>query len=209
MKNNFYEKNKDNSLDSLDRLHKKILECRLCEEDFGYEPRPVVQGKADAKIMQISQAPSKSVHETGKPFNDASGKKLRNEWYQIGAEDFYNPDNFYIASMAHCFPGKAKGGGDRHPPKICSETWLKNEMALVSNEIYIIVGGFASNYFFPKEKITSLVFDDREIMGKPAYIIPHPSPLNVKWFKDNPEFAEERMPKIRKEIHRILFGPKA
>ncbi|HZK02773.1 MAG TPA: uracil-DNA glycosylase family protein, partial [Anaerovoracaceae bacterium] len=192
------------SLSRLEQLQNQILKCRLCEDEFGFEPRPVVQGKKDAKIMQIGQAPSKSVHETGRPFNDASGKKLKEEWYRISDSSFYDPNNFYIASMAHCFPGKAQGGGDKKPPKICSNRWLLKEMELVNNEIYIIVGGYAAGFFFRGDKVTSLVFEDREIYGKPAYILPHPSPLNVKWFLDNPLFFEERMPWIRKEIHRIL-----
>lgn len=185
-------------------LHSQILQCRLCRDTFGFEPHPVVQGNPGARIMQISQAPSKRVHETGRPFNDASGKRLRGEWYRISDEDFYNPDHFYIVSMAHCYPGKSPGGGDRRPPRVCSEQWLLKEMELVDNEIYIIIGGIAAEFFFPGEKITSLAFEDREINGKPAYILPHPSPLNMKWFRDYPEFTEKRILKIREEVHRVL-----
>lgn len=185
-------------------LQKLIIQCRLCQDTFGFEPHPIVLGNHNAKIMQISQAPSKSVHETGKPFNDASGRKLRGEWYHISDEDFYNPDNFYIVSMAHCYPGKAPGGGDRRPPRICSERWLLKEMELVNNEIYIIVGKVAAELFFPGEKITALAFEDKEIKGKPAYVLPHPSPLNMKWFKDYPEFMDERIFKIQKEVHKVL-----
>ncbi|WP_099466841.1 uracil-DNA glycosylase family protein [Konateibacter massiliensis] len=196
--------NKGDNKTKLGELHSQIAQCRLCEVDFGYTPRPIIQGHHNAKIMQISQAPSKSVHEAGKPFHDASGKKLRGEWYQISDEDFYNPDNFYIVSMAHCYPGKAPGGGDRRPPKICSKEWLSKEMELVENEIYIIIGSYAAEYFFPGEKITALAFQDRQINGKPAYILPHPSPLNVKWFKDYPEFTTQRIVKIREDVHRVL-----
>lgn len=185
-------------------LQSRISQCRLCQDAFGFEPRPVVFGNQHAKIMQISQAPSKKVHETGRPFNDASGTKLRRDWYRISDEDFYNPDLFYIASMAHCYPGKAPGGGDRRPPKICSEQWLLKEMALVNNEIYILIGGIAAEIFFPGEKITSLAFEDKQINEKPAYVLPHPSPLNMKWFKDYPQFEEKRIFKIQKEVHKVL-----
>lgn len=189
---------------ALINLQNEILECRLCQNTFGFEPHPIIMGNYNSKIMQISQAPSKNVHETGKPFNDASGKRLRREWYNISDDDFYNPNNFYIVSMAHCYPGKANSGGDRYPPKICSKKWLNNEIKLVDNEIYIIIGGIASEYFFKGEKITSLAFEDRQINGKPAYILPHPSPLNMKWFKDNPDFINKRIPKIQKEVHKVL-----
>jgi uracil-DNA glycosylase len=77
-------------------------------------------------------------------------------------------------------------------------------MELVDNEIYILVGGVAAEFFFPGEKITSLAFEDKQINGKPAYILPHPSPLNMKWFKDYPEFMEKRIFQIRSEVHKVL-----
>ena len=197
------QKNNQNQT-NLVQLQNQILQCRFCQEDFGFEPHPVIQGNSGAKIMQISQAPSKNVHETGRPFDDASGKKLRKEWYGISDEDFYNPDFFYIVSMAHCYPGKSPGGGDRRPPKICSRQWLVKEMALVENEIYIIIGSYAAEFFFPGQKITTLAFEDKKINGKPAYILPHPSPLNMKWFKDYPEFTERRVLEIRKAVHQVL-----
>lgn len=188
----------------LEELKKEILNCRLCEERFGFEPHPIVTGNAHSKIMQISQAPSRNVHETLKPFNDVSGKKLRKEWYHISDEIFYNPDNFYIVSIAHCYPGKSPNGGDRLPPKSCAERWLLREIELVNNEIFILVGGTAANFFFPKEDLTSLVFKDNRINGKPAYVLPHPSPLNVKWFQDNPEFLISRVQQIEEAVHKVL-----
>lgn len=185
-------------------LRRQIQECRTCQELFGYEPRPILFENVDARIMQISQAPSRKVHETGKPFNDASGQKLRHEWYGITDEEFYNPDCFYIVSVAHCFPGKAPGGGDRKPPKICAGKWLLKEMELVNNEIYILVGRYAAEFFYPKCKFTDLIFKDQRLNGKPAFVLPHPSPLNVKWFLDHPEFEDKRIKEIRDEIHRIL-----
>lgn len=187
-----------------EQLRKEILDCRLCEEKFGFEPHPVLMGTVNSKIMQISQAPSRNVHKTLKPFDDASGRKLRNEWYHITDEVFYNPDNFYISSVAHCYPGKSPGGGDRPPPKSCAKRWLQREIELVDNKIFILLGGKAIEFFFSKQDFTSLVFKDNEINGKPAYILPHPSPLNVKWFKDNPEFLQTRIQQIERAVHTVL-----
>lgn len=187
-----------------EELKEKILNCRLCEEKFGFEPHPIMWGNPDAKIMQISQAPSKTVHETGKPFNDASGKKLRSEWYQITDETFYNPDNFYITSIAHCYPGKSPNGGDRMPPKSCAKQWMHQELEVVNNKIFILIGSYAADFFFPKQNFTSLVFRDNEINGKAAYLLPHPSPLNIKWFRDNPEFLDSRIYHVRETVHKAL-----
>lgn len=187
-----------------DELKQEILSCRKCREKFGFEPHPVVMGNANAKIIHISQAPSKSVHETRKSWNDASGKRLRDEWYHVSEEVFYDPDNFYFTCIAHCYPGKAPKGGDRLPPKICAKTWLVREIKEVNNKMFLLVGRHAANFFFPNEDFTSLVFSDHEINGKPAYVLPHPSPLNVKWFKDNPDFLNVRIKEIEKKIHEVL-----
>ena len=191
-------------MSDFEKLRTCILSCRQCQDLFGYEPQPVFQGHAHSKIFQISQAPSRSVHLTHKPFNDASGTKLWGEWYQLTANDFYNPDYFYITAMANCFPGKAMGGGDKKPPKICSEMWLEKQLKMVDNEIYLIIGRYAADYFFPKHRFDDLIFNDQVLRGKKAFVLPHPSPLNVKWFKDHPDFETGRMPVIRQRIHTVL-----
>lgn len=188
-------------------LREQILSCRQCQSDFGFEPHPIVFGNPGAKIMQISQAPSRTVHNTRKPFNDASGRRLRSEWYRISDETFYNPDNFYIVSIAHCYPGKNPKGGDNRPPKCCADKWLSQELGLVQNEIYILIGGSAAAYFFPKQKLTELVFQDLTLNGKRTFVLPHPSPLNVKWFRDYPEFMEKRVFEIEKAVHKTLGIP--
>ncbi len=191
-------KNKFNELIS------NLKKCRLCEKKFGFEPHPVILGNANSKIVQISQAPSATVHETLKPFTDQSGKKLKYEWYQISDEDFYNPNNFYIAALAHCYPGKDKNGNDRMPPKVCYETWIKKELELINNEIYVVIGAKAAKTFFPNDNFNDLIFKDNYINGKLAIVLPHPSPLNIKWFKDHPKFLQDRIIEIRKEIKTIL-----
>ncbi len=187
-----------------EKLKKDILDCRICADLFGFEPHPIVWGNENAKIMHISQAPSLNVYKTRKPFDDASGKRLRQEWYHISDEVFYNPDLFYIVSIAHCYPGKSPNGGDRLPPKSCAKRWLLKEIELVNNTLFLIVGGIAADFFFPKQNFTSLIFNDQSIRGKPAYVLPHPSPLNVKWFKDHPEFLQSRIQQIEKAIHAAL-----
>jgi len=191
-------------VDKLETLRAELLKCRECRDLFGFEPRPISMGNSRAKIMQVSQAPSVHVHETGRSFNDVSGRRLREQWYHISDGTFYDPDIFYITSVGHCYPGKSKNQGDNPPPKICAQKWLKREIEVVNNEIFILIGKAAADFFFPKESFTDLVFNDQEIRKKPAYVLPHPSPLNVKWFKDHPEFEKERIPEIRRIVHNII-----
>jgi len=191
-------------MNKFEKLKKEILNCNICANNFGFDPHPIVFGKYNSKIMQISQAPSKNVHITLKPFNDHSGKKLINEWYCINEETFYNPNNFYITAMAHCYPGKSKSGGDRLPPKICATTWLMKEIEIIKNDLYIIIGSKSARFLFPDREYTSLIFETTFLNGKPAIVLPHPSPLNIKWFNDNPLFLKKRIFEIRETIHKVL-----
>lgn len=186
----------------LEKLQAQLRACRHCEGML--EPRPVVHGNPGAPILQVSQAPGKKVHETGIPFNDASGRRLRQDWYQISDAQFYDPDLFYITSMGHCYPGKGKTG-DKKPPRCCFDLWTRREIELKpGTRMMLVIGREAAFRLFPKREFTELVFQDQEYDGIPCYVLPHPSPLNVRWFRMHPEFETQRMPVIREKLHQVL-----
>lgn len=185
-------------------LEALVKKCEHCKEKFGFNPHPVFWGEKKSKIMQISQAPSNTVHEKMKPFTDMSGKTLKYEWYQISDEEFYDTKNFFIGAMAHCYPGKDSRGNDKAPPKVCFDKWILKEVELVDNEIYIIIGAKAAKAFFPDIPFEELVFNNQEINNKLAIVLPHPSPLNKKWLRDHPLFMEKRIVEVRKIVKSII-----
>ena len=133
-----------------------------------------------------------------------SGKTLKYEWYQITDDDFYNTDNFFIGALAHCYPGKDKNGNDKQPPKCCWIKWIEEELQILDNEIYIVIGAKAAKVFFPNEIYEELIFKDNVWNGKKTIVLPHPSPLNKKWIKDHPQFLQKRIHEIRNTIWDIL-----
>lgn len=70
--------------------------------------------------------------------------------------------------------------------------------------LYIIVGAKSAKIFFPDENFNDLIFKNNFINGKLAIVLPHPSPLNIKWFKDHPEFMNERIYEVRNIINKTL-----
>jgi uracil-DNA glycosylase len=54
------------------------------------------------------------VHESGIPFSDASGDRLR-EWMGVPDETFYDERKIAILPMGLCYPGRVPGGGDAPP----------------------------------------------------------------------------------------------
>ena len=176
---------------------------KALETNFGKENVLPFWGNQNAKIVHIGQAPSSSGVKNKKPFTDKTGEKLRS-WYGTSEEVFYNPENFYFTAIGMYFPGKSKNGGDKLPSLPFAKEWLTNEISFLHPKLFILLGRTAANFFFPKKIFKELVFEDQAINGVKTFVIPHASPLNIKWFKDNPEFLKKRLPEIKNYIRTIL-----
>lgn len=154
-------------------------------------------GEHTARIVQIGQAPSIAGAKIGKPWADKSGQKLRDKWYLLTEDQFYNKNNFYFTAMGMYFPGKDKNGGDLRPSLELAKKWLPIELAILKPQLIILIGKMAADFFFPGKNFKELILNDQEINGVKTIVLPHPSPLNIKWFKDNPEFEQSRLGEIR------------
>ncbi len=73
--------------ETLTSLMKKVRACRQCEDHLPLGPRPVLQASKDAKLLIIGQAPGIKVHQSGVPWSDASGERLR-EWLGLSDAEF-------------------------------------------------------------------------------------------------------------------------
>jgi len=185
----------------------QLQNCRYCQR-FGIEPKPFVgreKSEKSAKIVQVSQQPSKSASESGIPFSDASGRKLIDEWYKIPRDVFLNPKLFYITGVAHCYSSNEKVA--RRLRRECSKKWLKQELSFLNPRLYIIIGKPAANFFFPDKKFTKLaefVFQNHVVKNRTAFVLPHPSPLAAWWLTKYPKFESDRLNDIRKAVHEAI-----
>ena len=196
-------------------LLNEIRRCRLCEADLPFGPRPTVQASETAKILVVGQAPGRLVHESGIPFNDPSGDRLR-DWMGVDREIFYDASKIALLPMAFCFPGTGKSG-DLPPPKKCAETWRQRLLDQMSNvKFTIVLGQYAINWHI--QRLES--FSERESMQKketltqvvkrwqdfwPEMIpLPHPSPRNNIWLRKNPWLEREIIPRLKSRISEAL-----
>ena len=186
----------------MDKLLKEIKRCRNCENHLPLGPRPVVQGHPDAKLLIISQAPSLLVHQTGVPWNDLSGNRLR-EWLGLSRKVFYNPKAVALLPIAFCYPGRSQSG-DAPPSKECYDLWhLKFRSFLNNVQLVLLVGNHAqSKYLKTKVKSTSAIRRWKDCL--PEYVpLPHPSPRNNIWLHKNPWFEKDVIPEVRKLIENL------
>jgi uracil-DNA glycosylase len=192
--------------DSLDLLLAEVRACRHCARMLGYEPRPVLRARATARLLIVGQAPGTKVHETGIPWNDPSGDRLR-AWLALDRETFYDESRVAIIPMGLCYPGRAPRGGDLPPRPECASLWLDRLLAhLPRLELTILVGGYAQRHYLAdraKPSLTETVRAWREYL--PRYIpVPHPSFRNNRWLRDNPWFESEVVPYLRERVHGLL-----
>ena len=189
---------------SLASLLAEVRSCTLCAEHLPLGPRPVVQLRASARILVAGQAPGRRVHETGVPFNDPSGDRLR-AWMGVSREVFYDAKRVAIAPMGFCFPGTGSSG-DLAPRPECAATWRAPLLArLKSLQLTLVIGQYAQAYHLPDagNSVTDVVQSWRKFWPH-AVPLPHPSPRNNRWLKRNPWFEEELLPMVRKRVAGVL-----
>jgi uracil-DNA glycosylase len=190
----------------LPSLLAEIAACRACAEDFGFEPRPVLRVSRETRLLIAGQAPGRRVHESGIPFDDASGDRLR-DWLGIDRATFYGDPRIGVAPMAFCFPGTNPKGGDYPPPRRCAQLWRARLLAQLPNvELTLLVGASAQRWALGvKAPLGETVRNWRAFLPG-ALVLPHPSWRNTAWLKRNPWFDEDVVPYLRERTAEILTG---
>ena len=179
--------------------------CSLCAADLPLGPRPVFQLHPSARILIAGQAPGVRVHESGVPFDDASGERLR-VWMGVTRETFYDPTKIAILPMGFCYPGTGKSG-DLPPRPECAVHWRKKLLAQLPNiELTLVIGQYAQDWHLgtrQKANLTETVRAWEEYWPK-LLPLPHPSPRNNIWLKKNAWFEDEIIPQLKRAVSKAL-----
>ncbi len=192
-------------------LDADIRECRQCAAQFAathtaHAPRPVVWFTPTARILIAGQAPGLRVHESGRPFTDPSGDRLR-EWLGLNEDQFYDQSRIAIVPMAFCFPGYSAKGADLPPPKICGQTWHDKVMETLPNiQLKVIVGAAAHRYHLGTTAPVTQTVQNWRDHAPCSFALPHPSWRNTGWLKKNPWFGEDVLPALRTRVREVLHG---
>jgi uracil-DNA glycosylase len=183
----------------------RVRGCTLCATHLPLGPRPIVQASSKARLLIAGQAPGRKVHESGIPFDDASGDRLR-EWLGIDREVFYDPDLIAILPMGFCYPGTGKTG-DLPPRAECAPAWRAEVLGQMPGiQLTLVVGQYAMQWHLglkTAESLTEVVRRWRDYW--PARLpLPHPSPRNNIWLKKNPWFESDVLPALRTRVREVL-----
>jgi uracil-DNA glycosylase len=184
----------------------EVRSCAVCAKHLPLGPRPVLRGLPSARLLITSQAPGTKVHETGLSFNDRSGDRLR-DWLGIDRDTFYDESRIAILPMGMCYPGRHAEGGDLPPRPECAPLWHDRILAAWTGiELSVLVGSYAIDYYLKARKrksMTETVRAWRDYL--PAYLpLPHPSWRTTQWEQQNPWFATDVLPELRRQVSALL-----
>jgi uracil-DNA glycosylase len=182
----------------------EVRACTICAAHLPHGIRPVLQIHPQARVLIAGQAPGRKVHESGMPFDDASGERLR-EWMGVTREVFYDSKQVAILPMSFCFPGSRKTG-DLPPRPECAPAWRAKLLGHLRHlELTLVLGQYAQAYHLARgaASVTDTVKSWRTYW--PSVVpLPHPSPRNNVWLRRNPWFEAEVLPLLRKRVSEVL-----
>ena len=189
---------------SFEALVDAARDCRVCIGELPLGPRPVFQISRTARLLIASQAPGAKVHESGIPFSDLSGDRLR-EWTGISSTLFYDERAIAILPMGFCYPGRGEGG-DAPPRPECADLWRQELLSgMPELQLTLLVGTYAQAGVLGPGSMTERVRRFREYL--PRYFpLPHPSWRSRLWAQRNPWFEEELLPELKKQVRRAIDG---
>lgn len=194
---------------NIEALKTSARACRVCEAHLPLGPRPVMRASASARLLIVGQAPGTRVHESGIPWNDRSGDRLR-QWLGVTPEIFYDEGRVAIVPMGFCYPGVDPRGGDLPPRPECAPLWHPPFLAAMPEiRLTLLVGSYAQARYLGvarKKTMTETVANWRAYL--PDFLpLPHPSWRNTAWIKKNPWFETGLLPQLRAEVARHLTNP--
>jgi uracil-DNA glycosylase len=189
----------------LERVCREARGCRLCAPHLPLEPKPVFLVGRGARLMIVGQAPGRRVHETGVPWNDPSGDNLR-AWLGMDRAAFYDSARVAIVATGLCYPGTGVNG-DLPPRPECAPLWQPRfRAALPGIALTLLIGRYAQAYYLGARCARTLaetVRAQRDYL--PEFLpLPHPSPRNRRWLRDNPWFEREILPALRRRVERLM-----
>ena len=188
----------------LQELLSEVRSCDHCSVHLPHGTRPVLQFHPSARILISGQAPGRKVHESGIPFSDASGDRLR-DWMGISKEVFYDSTRIAILPMGFCYPGTGRNG-DLPPRAECAPLWRERLLdGLQHLKLTLVIGEYAQAYHLPNAKgsVTSRVESWQDHWPN-VIPLPHPSPRNNIWLSRNPWFEKDLVPALRQRTLDIL-----
>lgn len=186
----------------LELAMREAAACTLCAGKLPLGPRPVFRVSPTARLLMIGQAPGTKVHETGIPWNDASGDRLRG-WLGIDRDLFYDVSKIAIVPTGLCYPGRLPQGGDAPPRPECAPLWHPRLIPPMRQlRLTLLIGSYAIRTRLKAKGAIAPIIAEGPRDG--LWPLPHPSWRTKAWAVRNPWFERDILPALRAEVGKLL-----
>ena len=156
-------------MSSLTDLYEKIAkcdDCRLCKQRKRAVPG---EGREDAEIMFIGEAPGWHEDQQGRPFVGPAGQFLDELLQSISLKR----SEAYIANVVKCRPPSNR---DPLPDEIgACRKWLDRQMELIKPKMIVTLGRYSMARFFPGATISKVHGTARTSEGVTYFAMYHPA----------------------------------
>lgn len=180
----------------LTELAKQISVCTLCPL---WESRTIAvpgDGKANAKVMIIAEAPGREEDETGLPFVGAAGRFLDHilEGTKLDRKDFF------ITNTVKCRPPKNRTPKSSEV-KICASNYLFEQVGLVNPKLIMLLGLVAAKRLLNVKSINEARGRVIEHEGRKFIVGYHPA---SRFYRDDlAEKVMEDFDLLRREVEKL------
>ncbi len=120
----------------------------------------------------------------------------------LSREVFYDDEAIAILPMAFCYPGTGKSG-DLPPPPVCASQWRAKLLECLPDvQLTLVIGQYALDWHLGDKQSGTLTetVKNWEDHWPEMLPMPHPSPRNNRWLKNNAWFSDDVLPELRKRV---------
>lgn len=196
-----YERlSEETKIEKLERIKKRVFECRKCRLWEGKKNYVFGEGNPDAEIMFVGEAPGSEEDFQGRPFVGEAGQLLTKIIEAMG----FKREDVYIGNIIKCRPP-----GNRTPLKDeieACKNYIFEQIEVIKPKIIVTLGSTPLITLYGKNvpitKVRGLWFEWRKIpvmpTFHPAYLVRNPQNKELKklvW-----EDMKECLRKLGKEV---------
>lgn len=177
----------------IDEMAEVIRGCQKCPLHASRHIAVPGEGKVNAKVMIIGEAPGREEDETGHPFVGAAGRFLDSVLEGSGIKR----DDLFITNMVKCRPPQ-----NRTPRKLevdtCASNYLFEQIELINPKLIVLLGAVAAKKMLGVATISSARGRVIEKDGRKYLVGYHPA---VRFYREDlAEKVREDFALLRKTL---------
>jgi DNA polymerase len=156
-------------MSALAELNREIAICRRCGLAESRTQVVPGEGREDAELLFVGEAPGWHEDQQGRPFVGAAGAFLDELLASIGL----SRSDVYIANVIKCRP---PGNRDPMPREVeACRQWLDRQVEIIKPKVIVTLGRYSLAHYLPRESISKVHGRMRKVGELTCFPMYHPA----------------------------------